>query len=662
MSELKGEFAVMQGFLRDVDKKKHKSEATEAWVEQVRDISYLVEDILDEYTRLIQMRQAKDGFWGSCIYKIFHDVTNINAWLNITSQLAKVDKPLQQNLLHMKNLYGIDVGVGSGQQSIDHERQKFQYLAEKAHFIEEEEIVGIDKYIEILMEYLKDDNREMLQRSMISVCGMGGVGKTTLVARVYKKVKYAFDCYAWITVSSQSPDVDDLLKKILIGLYSEKKEDVPCNISTMHYKSLMEKLHDYLKDRKYVIVLDDLWQRDDWDKIKQVFIDSKNGSRIVITTRKHDVALLANEVLEIETLGDDAAWSLFCKKAFCMDPDRRCPKELKHWARRITDKCNGLPLAIVTTGGFLSLKEKREVIWKEIYQNLTLEITENKEFEQILCILNLSFIDLPPYLVNCFLYCGLFPEDYDIKRSTLVRLWVAEGFAKEWGTKTMEEVAEDYFNQLVHRSMIQVAKQTPSGKIISYKVHDLVRDLILSKYKKSKFCILIHGDNIPQGIPVSERYRHLSFGKCTSNLNLKIENFRHLRSLLAFDKMPTTIFQFSSLKLLRVLVLQNSQIKRLPHEVFNLSCLRYFSLRGCNQIEKLPNALGMLRNLQTLDVRGTGLVKLPNAIVRLKDLKHLLTDFIPLPHGLSKLTALQTLEDFQANEEIIDEVLDAWKK
>ncbi|OAY67649.1 Disease resistance protein RPM1, partial [Ananas comosus] len=212
----------------------------------------------------------------------------------------------------------------------------------------------------------------------------------------------------------------------------------------------------------------------------------KNALLIVIarvdssTTRIRDVALLANE-------------NHIASKI--------CPPPLEQCAKRIVEKCGGLPLAIVSIARLLSFREQTRSKWEKVYKDLEWYLTNNesKLHGKVHDILKLSLDDLPHYLQNCFLYCSSFPEYYTIESDRLIRLWVAEGFIEE-RERTMEEVAEDYLNELVHRCLLQVAEWNEVGRVYAYRMHDIIRVLARSESKELSFCMVCeHSRTILQG-------------------------------------------------------------------------------------------------------------------------------------------------------------------
>ena len=283
--------------------------------------------------------------------------------------------------------------------------------------------------------------------------------------------------------------IEDLFKKMIRKFHEGRKEEVPGHLNSKSHEELLAMLSTYLKSKRFLVVLDDVWDIKLWQEIKMPLLKRHHGSRIMLTTRKKDIAFHSFEVesrpFEIEPLGSNEAWELFSKKAFSTYDNKSCPPKLESLAWKLEEKCNGLPLAVVTLGGLMSSKGSSSE-WRNVYNSLNWHLTNHPMLEPMRSILLLSFNNLPNRLKPSFLYYALFPEDYLIKRNRLIQLWIAEGFVEPIDGVTPEQVAEGYLVELIVRSMLQVEKDEAGG-LKGYQMHDLVRELALSTSKKEKF-------------------------------------------------------------------------------------------------------------------------------------------------------------------------------
>uniref|UniRef100_A0A8R7NY19 Disease resistance protein RPM1 n=1 Tax=Triticum urartu TaxID=4572 RepID=A0A8R7NY19_TRIUA len=478
---------------------------------------------------------------------------------------------------------------------------------------------------------------------------MPGVGKTTLVDHVYNTVKVDFDAAAWVTVS-KSCRLDDLLKKIA------SQFGIAVGVANTEMGSLAESIHKYLHGKKYILVLDDVWVAPLWLEIRNVFPTSNCMGRFVITSRKHEVSLLATQesTIHLEPLQAYHSWVLFCKEAFWNHADKQCPLELQELARKVIAKCQGLPIAIACIGRLLSCKPPTSTEWENVHRDLDLQLAEDV-IPDVHMILKVSLEDLPYDLKNCFLHCALFPEDHKLKRRTIVRQWIAAGFIKEKeDNRTLEEVAEGYLTELVNRSLLQVVERNHTGRLKHCRMHDVIRLLVLNKAKEECFGKVYNGS--ATGAFSVEGVRRISVQG--ENLEqLSRSGATHLRALHVFGRYIDIDFLkpiLTASNLLSTLDLKGTRIRMLPNEVFDLFNLRYLGLRH-TEIESLPEAVVRLQNLEVLDAFGTKLTYLPNNVVKLQKLRHLYAwtsgisvGGVKVPNGMQHLAGLRALQGVNA--------------
>ncbi|XP_057451327.1 disease resistance protein RPM1-like [Lotus japonicus] len=660
-ADIKDELEIILAFLKDADRKASdegsSKDGIKTWVKQLRELSFRIEDVIAEYNIYVAQGTHHAGY-SAFLQKISHTITTVKPLHRIASEIKDIKESVRA-LKDRGEMYNCKPSLEHGSRGGKWHDPRMVSL-----FIEEAEVVGFDSPRKQLVDWLVDGSAA---RTVISVVGMGGLGKTTLTKNVFdnQKVKGHFDTRAFITVS-QTYTVEALLRDVLKQFYTETNEPFPGAINTMNTVSLVAEMRSYLQEKRYVIVFDDVWKVEFWDEIQLATLDNM-GSRIVITTRNLEVANYCKKsslvrVHKLQPLPPSKAWELFCKKAFQFDFNGNCPPELEEMSSEIAKKCEGLPLAIVAIGGLLSTKEKTVFEWKRLCQNLSFELGRNPHLTSLTRILALSYDDLPHYLKSCFLYFGIYPEDYSIRCMRLVRQWIAEGFiTNEEETTTLEEVAERYLTELIHRSLVQVEVDY-DGKASSCRVHDLLYQMIVGKAKDLCFCRVVLKDDHPSPDVMTARRLAIATDSCDVLGN--IGQYSHIRSIYIFEASgrPDELFSkfFVKSKLLKVLDLEATSLNSVPDDLGNIFHLRYLSLRK-TKVKCIPKSIGKLLNLETLDLRNTLVQELPSQIYKLKKLRYLLVYFrnrsntihgetgVRLNGSIGNLTSLQKLYHVEAD-------------
>ncbi|CDP11697.1 unnamed protein product [Coffea canephora] len=494
-------------------------------------------------------------------------------------------------------------------------------IRDQALLIEEAKLVGIDQPKKELISEVLDDDSHL---KVVSVVGTGGLGKTTLVKKVYDEavVKKQFQSHAWITVS-QNFQFNVIIKDLIQQLYEEIRQPVPSQVESMKGIRLSEFVKDFLKERRYILVLDDVWSLNAWETIKYVLPDCNIASRVVLTTRIADVAsascLASHDFIhKMSPLSYEDSWTLFCNRTF---QSNGCPSNLEEVCRKILKKCEGLPLGIVTMGGVLALKDKDKIDeWEMIFRGFGSEVDGSGKLDRIRKILLLSYSDLPHHLKNCLLYLSIYPEDYPID-------------VQERMIAT--NIAMRYLKELINRSLIQVKDTWYDGKLVNCGLHDFLREIIVSKSKEQSFTT------------IATRY-------CTR----WPDKVRHL-AIHNFTGNPPQ--GFSRLKCLRsVLNLTGAELDNIPKEVFKLFHLEFLDLSG-TKVKVIPKSIGQLQNLEALVLLETTITELPVEILKLRKLRTLTIggqgDYsnnyaiwgFKSPDGIGKLTSLEILGIIEAN-------------
>ncbi|XP_009758239.1 putative late blight resistance protein homolog R1A-3 isoform X1 [Nicotiana sylvestris] len=441
---------------------------------------------------------------------------------------------------------------------------------------------------------------------VISIIGMAGLGKTTLAYRVYndESVVSHFDILAWCTID-QEHDGRKLLHKIVnqvTGSNEKFNEDI----------DVADELRRKLYGRRYLIVLDDVWDIATWDELTRPFPKVKKGSRIILTSRKKEVALHGKhhcEPLYLRLLRLDESWELLEKRIF---GEESCPDELLRVGKEIARKCQGLPLVADLIARVIAAKEKKKTLWLEVLNNLNSFILENEL--EVMKIIQLSYDHLPDHVKSCLLYLGSYPKDEQIEVSSLQDLWTAEGLVEHTEMKSVEEEMNVYLEALISSSLVMVMK---SEYRTTCKIHDLVHDFCQVKATKERFfhsigssALSCASDLMPRRMTVTFHYslleqNHAEKKKVSGKylLSLKADHTDWPPFGLLVDKTAVLV-HLRDLRLLRVLdIAQVFMEDSLLNEIGLLVHLRYLHI-GMN-VKALPSSLSNLWNLETLVVRNS---------------------------------------------------------
>ncbi|KAJ9680398.1 hypothetical protein PVL29_019659 [Vitis rotundifolia] len=573
----------IQAMLRDADSKEKHSHQFTVWIKEVRDQAYAIEDALD----LFKLKESVP--WRR--QKMRHSINDL---------IQDIERSLQ-NIQRTKERYH-----NMASTSTDGGNNTFLHARESPLFIDNVVTVGIEKPTNKLVSWALEGKQ---RREVMFVVGMAGLGKTTLVHRVYEMVKWDFDCPIWITASKSKTQLD-----ILWTLLVEK---FGCTITQgADVVALTRMLREFLHTTRYVLVLDDLWTKDVWESIRLALPDGKK-SRIIITTRRGDIANSCRDddsigIHKLQPLSWENAKQLFHTKAFSKEGE--CPPGLVEVSESILQKCEGLPLGIIEIGRLLSSKAQRKNEWQKLNSNLESELRSSGGLSNIMEVLSASYNDLPYHLKHCFLYMSIFPDNCPVERRRLIRLWTAEGFVIEKGVKTAEEVGEEYLNELIDRSLIKANEMDFDERPKKVGVHSLMLKMILSVSREENFCSICTGPERN----LSEKTRRLSIQEEDFDVS---QDLPCVRTFFSFGKGKVKIG--SNFKLLKVLDIQGTPLEEFPRVIKDLLLLRYLSLRNTN-IRSIPRNLSDLHHLETLDLKQTLVTKVPKAVLQLEKLRHLL--------------------------------------
>ncbi|CAL5382444.1 unnamed protein product [Camellia sinensis] len=643
----------IEAFLIDAEEKQLTDRAVNLWLDDLQDLAYDLDDLVDEFATEALQRKLKAKQPQASSSKVWNLIPNFKPRdvlfnFKMKSKIEEINTRLHNSFEQCSKLNLVKI-VGTTPTPTTKTWQR----PDSTSLFDEPRIYGREydqrKIIELLV---RGDESSHNNIGVIPIVGMGGIGKTTLAQMVYndETVQKHFDLKAWVCVSDEF-NIMRITKAILESVTSQ-------TFSFNNLDQVQVQLKQALAGKKFLIVLDDVWNKkySDWNVLKKPFNDGAQGSKVVVTTRDREVAgmMTTVELHEVNILSKEDCWSLFAQHAFantCIDAN---PK-LVSIGKEIVEKCKGLPLAARTLGGLLRSKVRDEE-WINVLRSKIWDLPHTKS--DILPALRLSYHDLPSHLKQCFAYCSIIPNDYEFEEEELVLLWMAEGFIQQQRDKQMEDVGGEYFRELLSRSFFQPSRTGESSKFV---MHDLINDLAQVVARETCFRL----EDIlkyPEQCKTIKKARHSSYMRKQYEGMKKFEIFNkamHLRTFLPFNlpygvnchlasNVPFNLLP--KLRRLRVLNMSSYDTIEVPNSVGDLKHLRYLNLSNTN-IEELPESLGSLYNLQTLMLRGCRqLKKLPTDLGNLIDLRHLDTtnahSLKEMPLGIGKLASLQTLSNF----------------
>ncbi|CAN6162258.1 unnamed protein product [Urochloa humidicola] len=631
----------IQDIIEDAEKGASRA-GVSAWLQRLKKVSYEAIDVFDEFKYEELRRDA--------VKKGHHRKLGVDVVSLFPARNPIVFRYRMSKKLH-KILQNIEVLVKEMNDFRFTQRQQIpppvQWRQTDSIMVDSErDIVSRSrneekkKIVKVLLEQEEDI-------MVLPIIGVGGLGKTTFVQLIYNdpEVKKHFNLLRWCCVSEDF-DIVNIARDI-------------CQRHEENREKALQDLQKELSGKRYLIVLDDVWNQDaeKWGKLMTCLKQGEMGSAILTTTRDAEVARVmimgAPGSYYLQKLGNRYMKEIIENRAFSVQKPNS--DELDEIVDKIVDRCVGSPLAAKAFGSMMSSKTSIQE-WKDILakSNIWNEKTD------IFPILKLSYDDLPSNMKQCFAFCAVFPKDYEIDVESLIQLWMAHDFIPAQQEENPDMVGKAIFNQLAWRSFFQDVKQTPApldyygkrkqlrnGKIC--KIHDLMHDVALSIMGNE--CATIADRPNKKSLSNPTRHMFISYQETRTLLDdfLKKQS-SNLHTLLyshpyIYGSTPH-LSKYNSLR-----SIQLCQLEKLPIRPRYLQHLRYLNLSENWRIEELPQEISVLYNLLTMDLSHcSSLCRLPNDMKYMRSLRHLYTNGCSslecMPPDLGQLTSLQTLTYF----------------
>ncbi|TVU23238.1 hypothetical protein EJB05_25591, partial [Eragrostis curvula] len=596
----------VKAFLADAERRRIRDELVQEWVRMLKGVMYDATDVLElgqlkaEERRESKLGRSMEKKMPGCCQPFLFCLRNPVFAHKIGSRIKELNQRLED---------------------IHKEAAKFNFIANLSSYPEQRPeaaeysrghrmtsefipsaVVGeqIERDTRLLVQELITTDENHVTLKVVSIVGMGGMGKTTLAQKIFKDttIDEHFQTKIWLTITQQFNELELLRSAI---------KHAGGDLGVEQDNTLLTRTLNTLSTSKFLLVLDDMWSARAWESILGVPVTNASykqpGSRVLVTTRFQDLAPQMHQPFylhRVNPLDEDDAWSLL-KNQLSQPPNQVDRVDhLKDTGIKIIKKCGGLPLAIKIMGGLLRTKPQTEHAWEAILNHhawssdgLPPELDRR---------LYLSYEHLSPQLKQCFINCSLFPKRKTILMVDVTCMWISEGFIQPLGGSSshdddddddgLEEVAEEYFQELIKRNLIEPTKDSQvTGYVCT--MHDVVRffaEFIAREESlvvvENKLGIATCGDKGP-----------------LRRLNLKLGD------------------ALSNFSCLRVISIQD--ISRLPDDINKMKFLQYISLENCEKLDHLPSTIVKLQQLRFLNISGCNVTVVPKGFGGLTNLRSL---------------------------------------
>jgi len=577
------------------------------WLRKLKDITYDVDDIIDEF-QLEAERHDAHGVGGVVSNYLCAKPKYLILQYKAASKLEAVKRRFGGIVKQRTEFSTIANSLLASHPARDMNHNTVNMTSLPT--VDVASVLGRDQEKHQIISKLVETNDQQRIKT-VSIIGLGGSGKTTLAKLVFNDfsiIEKHFEVRLWVHVS-QEFNVEKLIKKLF--------EAFADNNPGHHALPYMSKtISDKLIGKRFLLVLDDVWTESQilWEQFMVYLKVGAHGSRILLTTRSRKVAEVEGSAYQFDLpfLSPDDSWKLF-QQSLAMSP-KGLGIEFVDVGKDIVKKCGGVPLAIKALAGVLRGKDLVGE-WKAVRDNNLLHFVGEEHGVSVSACLRLSYFHLSSHLKQCFTICSLFPKGHKIDKEQLIDLWIAHDMITlESGVDYLDYIGHKCFNSLVKMSFLQDVNEY-CGRV-TCGMHDLVHDLARS----------ILDDEISLDVPKdstcsTKSYRYFSLTEQAQNLPPK-NLFQKARSIYVENCGDAIFGALKNAEHLRTITMGTIYMQAIPIAILLVKNLKYLAISRL-QCEALPEAISDIWSLQALHVTFSGLLELPKSIGKLKKLRKL---------------------------------------
>ncbi|KMT11659.1 hypothetical protein BVRB_5g105990 [Beta vulgaris subsp. vulgaris] len=587
---LRKDLDMFKAFLKDCNKSENKTESIKELIKQIRDVTYKAEDAVESYVSRAAIQHE------TFAKRLLGGIIHLPKLATIGEEIASIGDDV-------KKVHGLFEVAFKSLSLQDTESSHRRPKEKKLPVVEKDDVVGFDVEAQNVIKLLNEGSEDL---KIVTIVGMPGLGKTTLANKIYtdRKLEFDFMVRSWVYVSKKYTRKEvflNILRDISGGTLSQQMHELDADELAKEVRCKLE------KHTKFFVVMDDVWTPEAWTDLSVAF-PKHSGGRILLTSRHNEVAERAQitGLYKLRFLTNDECLELLMRKVFRKEA---CPQTFKTVAQDIAVKCDGLPLAVVIIAGILLKKTSDLSWWTKIANKVSQYVTRDQE--QCKQVVRLSYDNLPDHLKVCFLYFGVFPENFEIPAKKVILLWIAEGFIEYKNGESLEETAADYLEELVDKNLVLAPKRTHDGRIKMCRIHDMMHDLCKQEAEEENLFNVIKDPedlvafkSTAGAISMCRRLGIHSYILDCVQSNLTAARTRSFVSMAVEEvRLPLEHISFipRAFQLLRILDVTSIIFERFPKELLGLVQLRYIAMAITFTV--LPPDMSKLWNMQILMIK-----------------------------------------------------------